>query len=309
MEPPPAPVSVIIPLGPRIEGIDRCIRSVAAQTRAPAEVIVVRDGPVGHDLADDPLPPTSALRRLDHPISRGAPAARNSGLAAATQDFVAYLDSDDAWTADKLEQDLAAIGDAGAIVSGAVRVRDGVREAPVTRDHCADARRVLRFDNWRLAVTSSLTVRRGVSPRWDEALPAMQDWDYLLQLLDLTDVATTDHTTTVIHQTTDGRRVFAGDRRGLGLAAVATKYASRVRQDPAACGVMTRKLLAAAAEAEHPATRRTVLDALTAVTQQRRWRGLTALDDVAPSLTGPALRVGRLPRQTYWRISRRRRTA
>lgn len=83
------------------------MNSVAAQTRLPAEVILVDDRS-----GDDTLNrinelaashPKGWIRIIALPQNRGAASARNAGWAAATQPYLAFLDSDDAWHARKIE--------------------------------------------------------------------------------------------------------------------------------------------------------------------------------------------------------------
>jgi Glycosyl transferase family 2 len=91
----PLPVTVLIPAYERAQMLRRSLASVWAQTpRVPAEVIVVDDGS-----NDD----TSAVARelgarvIRHTENRGLSAARNTGLAAASHQWIALLDSDDEW--------------------------------------------------------------------------------------------------------------------------------------------------------------------------------------------------------------------
>src|SRR5690606_34882484 len=80
------------------------VRSVLAQTYRRWELIVVDDGSrdetpkVLARFTDDPR-----VRVVTHETNRGVAAARNSGLAAATGEYVAYLDSDNTWEPDFLE--------------------------------------------------------------------------------------------------------------------------------------------------------------------------------------------------------------
>jgi glycosyltransferase involved in cell wall biosynthesis len=106
--PPPAassaaatiPVSVVIPAYNRPEMVTRAVRSALRQTPyPPAEVIVV------DDCSDDDTGTAAAragARVIRHDVNRGEGAARNTGVAAATQAWVALLDSDDEWLPDLL---------------------------------------------------------------------------------------------------------------------------------------------------------------------------------------------------------------
>ncbi len=102
-------VSVIIPCYNRADIIGRAMRCVQRQTFCDWEMIIVDDGSqddlaaaVGA-FADDPR-----IRLVRHPVNRGVSAARNTGTAAATGRFVAFLDSDDEWIPEKLERQAAA---------------------------------------------------------------------------------------------------------------------------------------------------------------------------------------------------------
>jgi glycosyltransferase involved in cell wall biosynthesis len=89
------PISVVVAAYNRAELLRRALQSVAAQEpRRPAEVVVVDDGS-----DDDTAAVARALgaRVVVHERNRGAAAARNSAIAAATQPWLAFLDSDDEW--------------------------------------------------------------------------------------------------------------------------------------------------------------------------------------------------------------------
>lgn len=90
-------VSVIIPVY-KVERtyFDQCINSVLAQTYMDIEIILVDDGAAG-DLpaaCDDYALMDKRIRVL-HQENAGASAARNAGLAAATGEYVTFVDSDD----------------------------------------------------------------------------------------------------------------------------------------------------------------------------------------------------------------------
>ncbi|WP_144186532.1 glycosyltransferase family 2 protein [Elioraea rosea] len=89
-----APVSVVIPLHNAARHIGAALDSIAWQTLAPAETIVIDDGST--DGGGAIVAARDTARLIAQP-NRGVAAARNAGLAAAAQRFVAFLDADDLW--------------------------------------------------------------------------------------------------------------------------------------------------------------------------------------------------------------------
>lgn len=95
-------ISVVIPCFNASRWIATALRSVAAQTEAPCEIIVVDDG--SEDDSIDQIRgcgvPVELLRT---PRANGA-GARNAGIAAATGEWIALLDADDVWYPAHLER-------------------------------------------------------------------------------------------------------------------------------------------------------------------------------------------------------------
>lgn len=102
-------VSCVIPVCNGRAFIADAIESVLAQSRPVDEIVVVDDGS-----EDDTVTAVrqfgARVRYLRQP-NRGAAAARNVGLKAATGDCIALLDADDLWDAHKLEAQLGALDD------------------------------------------------------------------------------------------------------------------------------------------------------------------------------------------------------
>jgi glycosyltransferase involved in cell wall biosynthesis len=104
----PGLVSVVIPTFNRRELVIEAIASVLAQTYANLEVLVIDDGSTdgtGEAIAAR-YPSEPRLRYTWQPNAERS-AARNTGIAQARGEFVAFLDSDDHWLPDKLEKQLA----------------------------------------------------------------------------------------------------------------------------------------------------------------------------------------------------------
>jgi len=106
-------ISVVIPCFNRVDWIGEAIASAYGQSHPPAEVIVVDDGSTDgswellQHLRQSRFP---QLRILCHEgrINCGENVSRAVGVAAARGAFIAFLDSDDLFESDKLEQQLRA---------------------------------------------------------------------------------------------------------------------------------------------------------------------------------------------------------
>jgi hypothetical protein len=105
-------VSVVIPTYNRADAVSTAIDSVLSQDLAPDEVIVVDDGSTDNTRAV--LSGYGNRIIAIHRVNGGAGAARNTGVAQASGDWLAFLDSDDLWLPGRLaalNRDLDAAGD------------------------------------------------------------------------------------------------------------------------------------------------------------------------------------------------------
>lgn len=97
---------MIIPVFNSSGHLEGTLRSLAAQTALPAEVLLVDDASsdatvaLARVLLERWLPGRGRLVSL--PSNQGPGAARNAGWEEARHPLIAFLDCDDAWTTDKL---------------------------------------------------------------------------------------------------------------------------------------------------------------------------------------------------------------
>ena len=98
-------VSVVIPTYNRAKYVARAIESVLAQAYTDYEIIVVDDGST--DKTRDVLQVFSDRVHYVYQDNAGPAAARNKGIAQAGGKWLAFLDSDDVWTPDKLGKQLS----------------------------------------------------------------------------------------------------------------------------------------------------------------------------------------------------------
>lgn len=89
-------ISIIVPVYRTEAWLEKCVRSVLAQTDGDWELILVDDGsPDNAGALCDRLAGEDARIRVIHQENAGVSAARNRGLEEARGDFVVFLDSDD----------------------------------------------------------------------------------------------------------------------------------------------------------------------------------------------------------------------
>ncbi len=109
-------VSVIVPCYNGVRTLEETVQSVLHQTYGEWELLIVDDGSTDES--------AELIRQLAHEDQRirpvflqrngGVAAARNAGLDRARGRLVAFLDADDIWEPDKLEQQVSHMGITGA---------------------------------------------------------------------------------------------------------------------------------------------------------------------------------------------------
>ncbi|MDD4085555.1 MAG: glycosyltransferase [Acidaminococcaceae bacterium] len=100
-------ISVIIPTFNYGAFLGACLDSVRAQTYKNIEIIVVDDGSTD---ATAEIAAAYPEARYVYQENSGVSAARNRGFDLSTGDFIAFIDADDYWAADKLAKQMAFMG-------------------------------------------------------------------------------------------------------------------------------------------------------------------------------------------------------
>jgi glycosyltransferase involved in cell wall biosynthesis len=179
-------ISVIIPTWNRADCLARALQSVFAQRLPPAEVIVVDDGSTDdtHGLVRSRYPD---VHYLYQPHS-GVSSARNSGIRAATGDWIALLDSDDRWQPDKLqlqEKGLRDQPDYKICHCDEIWIRNGRRVNPMKK-HTKRGGYIFRHCLPLCVISpSAVMIRRELFSEiglFDERLPACEDYDLWLRI-------------------------------------------------------------------------------------------------------------------------------
>lgn len=194
-------VSVVTPTYNRGERLQRAIDSVLNQTIADLEHFVVDDG--SDEVDTEEIVATyddDRITCLAHESNRGAAAARNTGLEAATGEYVAFLDSDDYWKPPKLERQIDELENGLASRIGVYCRTERERSNPITgflSSVTTDAPMVsgrttvldrLVYPNSGFGFGSTLLVERHAledAGPFDESFPRYEEIELAFRLLDI----------------------------------------------------------------------------------------------------------------------------
>ena len=190
-------VSVIIPTYNSDGYITQAITSVLSQTYSDYEIIVIDDGST-----DDTR--TALISYMDkitylYQDNRGVSAARNLGIRHARAELIAFLDADDVWLPQKLEEQLRFVtqnshvalvfGDAelfdvaGTVMPAYLRQKAIASCLSTDTTILKDAFNLLLEENF--IVTSTALVRRWCLQKvggFDESLRSVEDRDLWLRI-------------------------------------------------------------------------------------------------------------------------------
>ncbi|MBF0498332.1 MAG: glycosyltransferase, partial [Deltaproteobacteria bacterium] len=184
-------MSIIIRTKDRPELLIEAVRSVAAQTYRPIELVVVNDGGCDvEDLISRYGRGLENIRYAVHGRNLGRSGAANTGLRTASGEWIGFLDDDDILDRGAIQVLMAATGDpAVGVVYGKVIHLSLTAEGRVDRTGRVKVfgrpfdRRLLLLQNYipfiGILWKSSLAAEVGLL---DETLVVFEDWEYLVKL-------------------------------------------------------------------------------------------------------------------------------
>ena len=102
-------ISIVVPVYNAADFILETIDMVRQQTYENFELILVDDASTDNsiELIESAISSDNRIKLIKKCSNAGAAAARNAGIGAATGRYLAFLDADDIWPANKLEKELA----------------------------------------------------------------------------------------------------------------------------------------------------------------------------------------------------------
>jgi len=177
-------VSVVIPTYNYGRFLGAAIESALGQSYPPLEIIVVDDGST--DDTPDVAARYAGKIRYVRKENAGVSAARNTGVAHATGDLVAFLDADDRWLPEKLARQVPLFADAAVgLVHAGSRIFDhdtGGILCELLPEESTDFHAALR---WCCISAPSTVIRRRIFDEagpFDQTIVEGEDWDMWIRI-------------------------------------------------------------------------------------------------------------------------------
>jgi|TARA_Y100000310_G_scaffold31282_5_gene29692 glycosyltransferase involved in cell wall biosynthesis len=177
-------ISVIIPTFNRAHTLPRALDSVMVQTLQSMEIIIVDDGSTDETNAVLADYPGLCIISQDN---RGVSAARNVGIEKAGGEWLAFLDSDDEWLKEKLENQWDAICNDDKLIchTEEIWIRNGQRVNPMKKHQKFGGMIYERCLPLCVISPSSVMIHRSVFEDvgvFDESLEVCEDYDLWLRI-------------------------------------------------------------------------------------------------------------------------------
>lgn len=191
-------ISVVVPVYNRAHEVARSVGSICGQSYQNLEILVVDDCSTDDIEGAVAALNDSRVRLVKREQNGGAAAARNTGLAAATADLVAFMDSDDISLFDRFEQEMTLfcslpedyIGVYAAAIAhtdtteelrgnAAARVLPPVHRTPLSGNLFKATLQGNFIDMPTMLLKKSAALAAGP---FDERLRNNVDWDFTLRL-------------------------------------------------------------------------------------------------------------------------------
>jgi glycosyltransferase involved in cell wall biosynthesis len=180
-------VVVLIPTYQRKEQCADAVQSVLRGTVQPSEILVIDDGSTDGTI--------SHMKQFEGPVrvvglgeNQGVSSARNRGVLASSQPWIALLDSDDQWTPyhlEKLLDHLNRFPDLRIAQTREQWFRGGLRVNQKRRHFPPEGDIFLPSLGLCLVSSSAVIVHREVFERvgaYDERMPVCEDYDLWLRI-------------------------------------------------------------------------------------------------------------------------------
>lgn len=192
-------VSVVIPAYNREGTIKRAVDSVLNQTYPDIEVIVVDDGSTDHTVEIVREYQDKRVQIICQKERGGANKARNTGIANAKGEYIAFQDSDDEWLPDKLsiQIDLMEREKFQACYCAHNLIENGKETITIPPDHEDTDKYQTHLQEilmrYNVIGTPTLVIKHELlrhlgTQYFDEDMFRMQDYDFVIRIMKTTEI-------------------------------------------------------------------------------------------------------------------------
>lgn len=204
-------ISVVIPVHNRSKELVRALKSVSKQTRTPTDVKIIDDASEDNISAVLGLFPNMNIEYYRFEQKVNANVARNKGVNLSNSEYIAFLDSDDEWTPDHINDSLNWIEEnALRVCFGGFYVINGVQKKRVLAPNIDKSKGIVSYLYGEgVFATATLVIKRDLilTHRWDDELERQQDVDLGIRLWNAgVKMIPKPSITTYIHWTHEGPR-------------------------------------------------------------------------------------------------------
>ncbi|WP_269266773.1 glycosyltransferase family 2 protein [Vibrio cholerae] len=180
-------VSVVIPVYNRAHLISRTLNSVLNQTHKRLEVIIVDDCSNDSSELVKEIEKFSDLniKYIRHEVNKHGGGSRNTGIDAASGEYIAFLDSDDVWMPEKIQDCIVEIIKSKVdFVFGQLNVLKEKKILPTRGLNSGERLSDYILLNGGTIQTSTIFIKSDVAKkvRFDDNLKRFQDYDFVVSL-------------------------------------------------------------------------------------------------------------------------------
>ena len=205
-------LSVILPAYNRGATVEAAMRSVLEELPQASELIVVDDASTDDTSIRVASVEDPRVQLVELPTNLGPAAARNAGAKLAKAPILAFQDSDDTWRSGRVGRQLEILNSApGGVVACYGRMTVWTDSGPYMlprRSHRAPRERAFQeLSRGNFIGIPTLFVRRAAFERlggFNDEMRCLEDWEFLLRLSQVGDLASVDEVVADVHPRPDG---------------------------------------------------------------------------------------------------------
>ncbi len=211
-------VSVIIPTYNREKVLSRAVKSVLNQTFTDFEILVVDDGSTDNtkNIIQELQRQDKRIKYFRYTPNKGGNVARNLGIKKSIGKYIAFLDSDDEWLPEGLEERMKIFDqlpdEYGLVYCQSIKKKLN-SEQIIPKRGIKENESVIKylFKNNGVFSTCTLMIKSALLKEnhlyFDENLKRHQDWDFVIRLADKTKFYFLDKVLSIWHNEEQEGRV------------------------------------------------------------------------------------------------------